>query len=580
MHPDLVKFIGGSAVPLNMDLAYGLPRIHMRNTLGYVRKVIESAAKGFPPELEFNEIRIADPIEDYYASLKGRPKYRKAKSQAKSKPSGSKTFDVSRTDFFLTFLHFTYIDQITGERKPFDPRPVFLPFLDQGSSLYISDTRWYISPVLADRVISIDTAHIFVRLLQDRLTFSRDYYDVKVNGEPKRMDLVHSRVYHRSKDKDKSPTNPARTTMAHYLFCKHGFTGAMQKYAGCTPVVGEELEKQLSTDEWNIYSTIGTPPKSMTGRGAAAMNWFSPKIQVAVRKSETNPTSQALVAGLFYVASYFPHQITPEYVDRPEGWIAPLGYMLFSENNNRGEIEKTVYKHLASLDDYADPIVIASMHSIGIDIENIYDFFAIIAAKFSVWFANGQGKVASMYDKELTTLYFVLFDVIKAIFNLKFELKGSNKKNPTMADIEKAMKEHLRPGICYDIAKSDNHGEATTISYSGDNMAFKATATLTPQTNTSKQGKKSNDRSAGNDPSKYLHPSVAEVAAMTCMNKSDPSGRSRINHYMLLDETKRFIVRNPKFARAHEIIARNELTTRPVTGNEMVNDIIEEKLDD
>lgn len=575
MHPQLVKFIKDSSPPLNMDLALGLPRIHMRNTVAYIRKVIESAAKGFPAELVFDDIREADPIADYKASLKGRPKHRKTRSkQTGIKASGQKTYDVSNTDFFLTNLYFSYVDPETGVKKPFEPRPLFLPMVGQGGSINISDTRWYLSSVLADRVISIGPEHIFVRLLRDRLTFSRDYFEVKVNGQPTRSSLVCSRIYHHAKDKDKSATNAAKTTMAHYLFCKYGFTTAMEKYAGTTPIIGENLEKELDTDEWLIHTTMGMPPSTMTNRAAIAQKWFAPKIQVAIRKKDLNPTATALITGLFYVASYFPYQITPEYVDKPEGWVAPLGYMLFSESNNRGKIEEHVYKHLASLDDYADPIVIANMKSIGIDIENIYDFFAIIAAKFSVWISNGQSKVASMYDKELSTLYFVLFDVIKAVFNLHFALKGSNKKQLTMADIEKAMKENIKPGICYQISK--NHGEASSVSYSGDNMAFKATATLTPQTNTSRQGKKSTDRAAADDPSKRLDPSVAEVAAVTCMNKSDPSGRSRKNHYMLLDETRSFIRRNPEFARLMEVIARNELQARPVLDGEMVNDIEEE----
>lgn len=580
MHPSLVKFIGDSSPDLNMDLALGLPRIHMRDTVQFVRKVIESAIKSAPPCFVFDDIRKADPVENYYGSLKGRPKHRKTsrgKEKNAIKTSGTKTYDTSRTNFFLTYLQFSHIDQETGVRTALEPRPLFLPFVGQAASLFISDTRWFISPVLTDRVISIGPEHIFVRLLRDKLTFSREYFEIKVDGQPRRNDLVYSRIYH-NKDKDKSAVNAPRTTMAHYLFCKYGFEGAMQKYAGTTPIVGEELDKKLDPEEWVIYSSMGMPPRSMHARTLIANKWFAPKIQVAVKRSEVNATSQTLITGLFYVATHHPHQIIPEYVNSPEGWVAPLGYMIYSDKNNRGTIEEMVYKHLSSLDDYADPIVIASMASIDINIDNIYDFFAIIASKFSGWIANGQSKVASMYDKELSTLYFVLFDVIKAIFNLHFALKGSSKKNLSIADLEKALKEHIKPGMCFQIAK--NHGEASSVSSCGDNMAFKATATLTPQTNTSKQGKKSTDRAAANDPSKRMHPSVAEAAAMTCMNKSDPSGRSRTNHYLLLDETRSFIVRNPKFARRQEVIARNELATRPVTEFDMIDEISPDEIPD
>lgn len=110
MHPSLVKFIGDSSPDLNMDLALGLPRIHMRDTVQYVRKVIESAIKSAPPCFVFDDIRKADPVENYYGSLKGRPKHRKtSRSKEKNviKTSGTKTYDTSRTDFFLTYLQFS-----------------------------------------------------------------------------------------------------------------------------------------------------------------------------------------------------------------------------------------------------------------------------------------------------------------------------------------------------------------------------------------------------------------------------------------------------------------------------------------
>jgi hypothetical protein len=262
------------------------------------------------------------------------------------------------------------------------------------------------------------------------------------------------------------------------------------------------------------------------------------------------------------VADYFPRQITPELANKPEGWIAPMGYMLFSENNNRGKIEDAVRKHLSSLDDYADSMVKDNMADIGLQINDIYDFFAIITDQFSVLVSNNQDKVNSMYNKELSVLYFVLFDVTKAVFNLFFALKANARKELTDRDIEKHMKENLKPGMCYQLGKS--HGEVASISYSGDNMAFKATSTLTPQTATSKQVKKAGDRGTANDPARRLHPSIAEVAAISCMPKSDPDGRSKINHYMLLSDDRTGIRRNPKFENLLDLIAKFELTTRAV----------------
>lgn len=557
MHPNLVRFIEDKSPKINMDLANGLARIHMEYTCEYVDEVLRSAAQGFPEGLTYDGYSVCDPIQEYRASLKPKNKRRRVKLPPGQKASGSRTYDTSRTDFFLIELHFTF------NGKKLDPRPIYLPFVGQGGSIYISGTKWFISPVLADRVISIGLEQIFVRLLRDRLTFSRVGVWMKESGKVMRTDLVYSRIYHsKAKDRSKQATNNAFTSMPHYLFCKYGFAGAVEKYTGVTPTVGYNLDDELDPTVWDVYKTQGIPPKGMSRR-RKIIDWCEPEIQVAVKKSENKPAVLHYVAALFYVADYFPRQITPDLVNLPEGWIAPMGYMLFSENNNRGKIEEAVRKHLSSLDDYADSMVIDNMAAIGLEINDIYDFFAIITEKFSLWVSNNQDKVNSMYDKELSVLYFVLFDITKAIFNLFFALKANLRKDLTERDVEKYMKENLKPGMCYALGKS--HGEVMSISYSGDNMAFKATSTLTPQTSTTKQAKKAGDRGTANDPSRRLHPSIAEVAAISCMPKSDPSGQSKINHYMLLDETRTAILRNPKFKELLDMIAQNELTTRSIS---------------
>ncbi len=557
MHPDFVAFVKSKAVPVNMNLANGLARIHMEKATDYIDSVNRSAARGFPEGLVYDSFRVCDPFEEYRASLKPRSKKRKVKSAPGIKNAGNKTYDMSRTDFFLIELLFKF------KGKEIRKVPIWLPFVGQAASIYISGTKWYISPVLADKVISVGMDQIFVRLLRDRPTFSRMGAWFKCNNVVSRADLVYSRIYHKNKDKDKQPTNNAVTSMPHYLFCKYGFAGTLQKFAGVTPVVGYNLADSLdNSEEYDIFTSQGVPPKGMRGR-RRIVDWNMPEIQVAIKKTECTPQVLPYIAGFFYVADYFPRQIVPNLVNSPDGWIAPMGYMLFSENNNRGKIEEAVRKHLASLDDYADTIVIDNMASVGLHITDIYDFFAIISEKFSSWISNNQDKINSLYNKEMSVLPFVLFDVVRGIFNNFFALKASSRKELTVKDIEDIMKKNLKPGMCYQLGKS--HGEVQSISYAGDNMAFKATATLTPQTATSKMAKKGNDRGTSNDASKRLHPSIAEVAAVTAMSKGDPVGVSKLNHYLKLDPTNTKIVRHEHLRDLQDKIARNELTTRSVS---------------
>lgn len=559
MHLNLANFIKKKvARPINMDLADGLVRLRLKDAADYVDRVNRSAASGWTIPISYVTYRVCDPHEMYRASLKPRNKKRKGKNKNKNvqpiKNVGDKTYDMSRTDFFLIEMIFKYKER---EIK----LPVWLPYCGEASSTYISGTKWFISPVLADKVISVGTDQIFVRLLRDRPTFSRIAGWYKCNGETTRSDLVYSKIYHSSKDKDKQSTSNAVTSMVHYLFCKYGFAGAMERYTGVTPIVGYSLAQTYSPDDYYIYTSNGTPPKGIRGR-KKLIDWLMPEIQVAIRKSDYKPTVLPYIAGFFYIADHFPKQVTPDIVNTPDGWIAPMGYILFSENNNRGNIEKTIRKHLISVDGYADTIVVDNMAAVGLNITDIYDFFAIISEKFSFWIANNQDKINSLYNKEMSVLPFVLFDVVRGIFNNFFTLEASAHKDLRFEEVEDMMKKHLRPGMCYNLSKS--HGEVQSISYAGDNKAFKATATLTSQTATSKLVKKGNDRGTANDPAFRMHPSIAEVAASTAMSKGDPVGTSKLNHYVQLDPTRTKIVRHDDLREIQDKIARNELTTRPI----------------
>ena len=546
-----MKFVDSNTPHLNMDLVNGLACIHMRESLRYIDRIWKSAAVSFPSQVTYEGFRMCTPEEMYKYSFKSGNSKRRKRQGAAGKGSSEKQYEIAQTNFYLVeyFIHF--------DGQPLNNKIILaLPYVTTGGKVTISDTDWYISPVLADKVISIGSEHIFVRLLRDRLTFSRlpTGYPVMCNGIRESIGLVISQIYHQKKGAgEPKPSTNAKSSMSHYLFCKHGFQGAMKRYARCDVVVGDNLnEKDYPPDQWFLYKTSGIAPR-LQGSRKRSFTYIAPSICVAVPKDQHNERAKVMIGALFYVADYFPAFIRPEYVHDPRTWITPMGYILLTDDMNRGKLEEQMHDHIDSLDEYADPIVIANMKKIGIDIEDIYDFFAIVAENFGYWIANSQDKINSMYDKELSVLYFVYFDVIKAIFWMNFKLKTASKKNITRNDVEAITKECLKFGLMYGLTK--RHGEVSTKSCSNDNKAFKITADLVAQTATGQRTKgKSSDRGTNGDPSKKRHVSVGELAAMACMTKSDPTGRSRLNHYALLDESKTMFIRNPEFVEMLDFI--------------------------
>lgn len=552
MDPELVKKVKSITPPINLDLALGLATVHMKHSLRYVDSVFEAASRGFPPGLTYEKYRICTPYEYYELMLRKKGRHSQPKkSIVKNKQV---RYETSAYDYYMVEFLFNY----QGEQIK---APILMPYVGPGGSIKIKGTQWYISPVLADRVISVGEKNIFVRLQRDRVTFNRDPYRYKLNGMREDFSLVHAMIYHADRKKTNQGQKmvpKGKTTMAHYLFCKQGLKGAFERYANCTPIIGENLAQTLDPKEYAIFSTVGIAPTR--ARISARMPEYKPPtIEVAVKHSEVNNTIRALITGLYYVADLFPASVTLDTCNNPETWVMLMGFLLFPETMNRGVMREKVLSHCESLDDYADPIVIESMRNIGINITDFYEFFAIIAADFDERLLGGMSKVSSMYDKEMSVLYFVFFDLTSSIFNMLFALKAAAKKNLTIRDVENIIRMNLKMTVMHDLQKI--HGEVQNFNYSGDNLALKITSSLIPQTSTNKmRGNKGGERGVAHDVTKRLHVSVAEIGAVSAMSKADPTGRSHMNHYTKLSERDKSLVeRHPELV---DILDRVQLMIR------------------
>ena len=135
-----------------------------------------------------------------------------------------------------------------------------------------------------------------------------------------------------------------------------------------------------------------------------------------------------------------------------------------------------------------------------------------------------------MYGKRLMVLRYVLIDIIKSIFKMMFALQNASKKNMTEKDVDKIFK-ILNTYQIFRI--NHRHGEVASISSPSACMSFKTTAGIIPQTNitTGKTTKSSIITSANK-----LDASIAEVGQYNNMPKGEPTGRRRVNPYVLLDE--------------------------------------------
>lgn len=527
MDAEFARLVDLDTPKLNPVIANGLAVEHMRGVEEYIDSVFHSVAKEFPEGLKYEGGH--------------RCRYPEAYRETIRKRGTRSTYDMARSDFYMMRYDFSF----KGEKLK--SKYIYLPFVTENSTIHISNSRYLVSPVLTDRVISIGVNNIFIRLLRDRMTFERTAHHFEVNGKGETADVAWVNAYHKTEAMKKlKRTVNMQCSLVHYLFCKYGFTETFKRFGCADPIVGyapDITREKYPRDQWVICSSMYTNT-TMKPKGAPKGYYAPTMIRVAIRREEwANPIVRSLVGGFFYVVDHFPDRVEPEFIGSPHEkrlWMILLGHIIFSGTVNEGKLLNDIDAHIVSLDDYIDNIMIARFREIGMPMTDLWQLFGVLIENFKTWILDSANKVNSMYDKELNVIGFVLESLTFLIIKLNFRLKAAAKKEQLkLRDVENAL-QVLKTGAIFSLTKTC--GCLSTTSSPGDNKAFKSTAILIPQS-ASHKGAGSKDRGAITDQTKRLHVSVAEIGGYSNIPKSEPSGRSRLNPHVQLTE-KFVVVRN------------------------------------
>jgi hypothetical protein len=493
-------------------VANGLAVEHMKHAEQYIHEVFMSVSREFPSEFKYLGCRRCTYQEEYRETIRKR--------------SVKAVYDIAESNFYMMRYEFSF----RGEKLK--PKYIYLPYVTENCTIKISNGRYLVSPVLADRVISIGVNYIFIRLLRDRMTFERLNHHMQINDQRETVPIVWSNVYHKTEAMRKL-RNPLKVkcALAHYLFCKYGFTEAVQRFGNTTPIIGDHTTIDRHTypeDKWVIIKSNMTRPKH-----ASVGPWTAPTLRVAIPREDFTPAVKNIVAGLFYVVDHFPEYFTqPENVNNRRWMMILLGQIIFAPSIPHGRLANDIETHISSLDDYIDSIMIDKFKEIDRPITDLYQLFAMLIENFNQWLQEGSDKVNSMYDKELNVIGFLLETLTFLIVRLNFRLKAAAKKELKLRDVENAL-QAVKQGALFSLVKTS--GCLSTTSSPGDNKAFKLTTILIPQT-ASQKGVGGKDRGMIGDKTKYLHESVAEVGGYSNIPKSEPSGRGRLNPHVRLSE--------------------------------------------
>lgn len=528
--PLLAKLINDQMPKINADVANGLAVKHAKLAIDYIDKRWRALQSGFPEGLIYVGPRKATHQEEF-----GHLTRSTAKSAIKT--SNKPVYEIARSDIYMVMFMFEF----KGERIEC---PIFLPHVNDDSTMYLSGTCYLVSPVLADQVISVDQKSIHVALERTKLNFYRQPHSYAaerlVNGQYqyRREDLqvAWSKVHHLS-----GRSTNDHTVLAHYLFAKYGVRETFQRFCGFTPEIGNDETITVDThplDKWVICL-----PVVQNKKGGVLHDSI---VKFAIPVEHYNPMVQSLVAGFYYVTDRFPGRVLYNYVDETALWLRLLGIFIYGNTVGEGMLFNKMVTHIGSLDEYIDKIMVDKFERINHNIQDIYQLFALLLDKINVWLVTDNDESITMYNKELSVLKYLLMPALNAINNFYFALKNQDVEKLEALNIATLMKNKIRPRKCiFDVPKTLNI--LSTINYPGDCKPFKSTCKVVPQNETTK-GRNHSSGSGDATPSRRMHFSVMEVGMHIYTPKSNPTGRGLVNQFVVTDPDG-IVLQNPKFDR-------------------------------
>lgn len=518
MNPKLIEYIKSQTPQLNPVTANGIVVEHMKEALNYVNSVIEAIAVAFPEGFTYDGCSYATPMEEYGEITRPR--------------DSKRTYDLARNDRYMVRFNFSYAGKTYSKL-------ISLPFVGEAGIITVRGTRYVVSPVLSDKIISVDqNGKIFLRLLRSKLNFDRMPRYYFANGIRETIQVVKSSIYNHSiKGKTSKPVIKAETILVFYLLCKFGLADMFKTYTGVESIVIDEnqyespddIYKDYPKNKWVVCRSMGVKPDTFKAR----MDYFPTNVALAIPINQYKSNAvKSLIAGFFYVADHFPHYINTTNVDDVNVWRVALGQVLWSSDISHGRLLHDINEHINGLDQYIDNVMVRKFASIGMPVKDIWELFYIIIERYNDWLFNSINNVSSLYDKEITILNFFFFDITTMFVKFFFKIIKASASTDGLTDSK------IRNAINSTLFTDDiitklvsKHGELSVVDSASDNRIFKVTQVIVPQDKTNK-GMKTNDKPSLDDRRRFVDVSTAEVCTYTSMTKAEPTGWTRLNMHL------------------------------------------------
>lgn len=519
----LSDFIEARSPKFNRKMVEGLCYHQLNNSLQYLDDFIRYSTSGkTKTHLTYLGCRSLTPKEEYRLTVDGKKnKY---------------ICDIAQSDLYAVEFRFSYTG-VPEEKKVF----MYLPYLAKGNTLHISGAKFLVSPVLADKVISIGDSVIFVNVRTAKYNFRRIFHLINVNGVMISSPVIITELY-RNQSKKLENTTKAVPTLLHYLLGVYGYSKTMMMMLGFIPKITYGVP--IDGDSKVVIKSSGATPRGYIKEKSL---YRTSNMHVVIDADQNTEDAQYIIGNLFYLIDNFPESLTLANLEDTVIWKKLLGEIIHSGNYQISYIMEKMNTHFKDLLSDLDSITVNKIRDVGHDVVHMIDLLAVILGNYNRWIMTADAKTlynTKAYEVEIYALNKIISNITKCVLDISKEELRIEGVPLEPKDFNKIIDRYLKRKSIY--ALRNDKLITASIEYAGDHLYPKNTSVIVEQESNPININKEPDSSTVER--KRLSAPMITVGSILGLTKKNPTPIVRMNPYVTTDPVTNTVLPHPLYA--------------------------------
>lgn len=417
---EALKEVAFSGPKFTQDVIDGFALREYKTIVETLDENIASAvASVSDPHLKWHGVIAISPFEEFQSDLV---------TLSGTKKSDKSDMDISRSDVRKYICRFSYDGVIIN-------KPLYLPVLGHDACERISGTRLFFMPVMTDAIVAGMYDHVFTKFYKAKLRTQDIVTLIKKNGFVQRVNLVFIKDIY----KIRSFTNPLLknmvTPLGLYPLARLGSKQAIEKYAN-----GEHFEiwpdderEHVDTEKYDVIESTGRQPQKI---GKIIPDRHN--IMIVIDKDASDYIKN-IAYSIIYSFDIFPEigKMVLNYLDTDNeimAWKVLLGTMFSKERLSSEGILSSVDEHFDVLENYVDRVVHKMFLLMGLNINNIDDYFHDQLNRYEIYKADVLENKTTVMDKNLEVVYYMAYAIIEGFNRIMRDLDRQYRSSKNVGD--------------------------------------------------------------------------------------------------------------------------------------------------